>query len=249
MSPVRMPDSHTPAPACAHALAALLPATVHWQAAWIADGPLPPLAAAEEPAVARAVESRRREFAVGRACARAALAALGQAAVAIPADAQRAPLWPEGVVGTLSHDPQWCVAAVARRADCGGLGLDVEGLARFKPGMARLVATAAEHTRWLQPVVPGALASAEQEPPALKLARLFSAKEAMFKALHPTLRAWIGFDDAELLSLPDGGTGPFSARLLRAFGPLPAGQTVQGHSVVAAGRVLSVVVLSAGFFG
>ncbi|RIJ02750.1 4-phosphopantetheinyl transferase, partial [Clavibacter nebraskensis] len=62
-----------------------------------------PLHPAEAGAVARAVPSRRREFAATRACARTALAALagdatGAAAVAIPKGRGGDPVWPRGVV-------------------------------------------------------------------------------------------------------------------------------------------------------
>ncbi|MEV4420566.1 hypothetical protein AB0L40_11415 [Patulibacter sp. NPDC049589] len=54
-------------------------------------------------AVRHAVETRRREFVTGRACAHRALAALGVPVVPIMSGPNREPLWPEGVVGSITH--------------------------------------------------------------------------------------------------------------------------------------------------
>ena len=51
----------------------------------------------------RAVQTRRRDFTAGRVCARRALRDLGLPTTAVPAAADRAPVWPAGVVG--SHHP------------------------------------------------------------------------------------------------------------------------------------------------
>ena len=49
----------------------------------------------------KAIASRRREFAAGRACAREALAKLGLPPVPILRGEKREPLWPQGIVGSL----------------------------------------------------------------------------------------------------------------------------------------------------
>ena len=46
--------------------------------------------------------------------ARAALTALGHQACAIPVGERRAPDWPRGVVGTITHDKGAALAAVLR---------------------------------------------------------------------------------------------------------------------------------------
>jgi hypothetical protein len=61
------------------------------------DDPAAELFPQEFAAVARATESRRLEFATGRACTRVALARLGQPAVAVPRGPRGDPQWPEGV--------------------------------------------------------------------------------------------------------------------------------------------------------
>src|SRR5688500_10573337 len=68
------------------------------------DDALPdPLFPEEEKAVAGALERRRREFALGRMHARRALGSLGYPDVCIGVRHDRAPLWPAGIVGSITH--------------------------------------------------------------------------------------------------------------------------------------------------
>ena len=80
----------------------------------------------EAAAVQHAVEKRRREFAVGRMLARAALAAIGDPPSAIPTGNHREPVWPAGIVGSITHCAGYCAAAVARDAMVVALGIDAE---------------------------------------------------------------------------------------------------------------------------
>jgi len=87
------------------------------------EGPLYP---EEEVSIRNAVRKRRREFAAGRNCARRALAFLGVQDCALPMGNDREVLWPEGIVGSISHCDDLCAVAVARRDFAAGIGLDVE---------------------------------------------------------------------------------------------------------------------------
>ena len=79
----------------------------------------------ERALVAKAVKKRQREFGVGRACARRALAELGLAPQAILSGETREPLWPAGIVGSISHDRALGVAVVGRTERFLGFGVDV----------------------------------------------------------------------------------------------------------------------------
>ena len=76
--------------------------------------------------VAQAIPKRRREFARGRVSARQVLAELGVPSVSLLVGPKREPLWPEGIVGSITHDDRLCVVAVARAEKYAGLGVDVE---------------------------------------------------------------------------------------------------------------------------
>src|SRR5512134_460449 len=121
-------------------LGTLLPAGCEWEWGDPRD-PSPPLLAEEEPLVARAVDKRRREFAKGRACARAALARLGCVAGPLLTGSEREPLWPDGVVGSVTHTDSYCAVAVVRSAACAGLGIDAELAEPLDPPIADRIST------------------------------------------------------------------------------------------------------------
>jgi 4'-phosphopantetheinyl transferase EntD len=177
-----------------------------------------PLHPEEAPAVARAVAKRRGEYAAGRACARGALAALGVAPGPIPRDAERgAPVWPEGVVGSITHCDGYRAAAVARGSEILTLGIDAEPHGPLPEGVLEIVhSTAAERA---------ALAALTAESPGVHWDRLlFSAKETVYKAWYPFHRRMLGFNEAELLFTRDPDAddrGSYAARLL-VPGPLLA---------------------------
>ena len=80
----------------------------------------------EAACVRRSVEKRRLEFSAGRFCARMALSQLGVHDFSLLPDADRVPLWPPGVVGSISHCSGLAVAAVARSESVKSIGVDVE---------------------------------------------------------------------------------------------------------------------------
>ena len=157
----------------------------------IADpgAPLPPLYPEEEAAVVRAVDKRRREFAHGRAAARAALLRLGAASGPIPMAGNRAPAWPRGVVGSITHCDGLVAALVAWRRDVAGIGIDAEPAERSTRDIGRRVLTDAERRR---------LAGAPPPPGGDWTKLVFCAKEAVYKAAAPAAAAWIGFHDVEI---------------------------------------------------
>jgi 4'-phosphopantetheinyl transferase EntD len=163
----------------------------------------------EEPFVARAVERRRREFTAGRTCARRALAALGIEGFPILVGEDRAPVWPEGIVGSIAHCDGYCGAVAARRGAILGLGLDVERADPLDARTRELVCTASERARLGAGAGAGRLAKAH-----------FSAKESVYKCVGPILGRFLEFHEVEIDL--DAGAGLFTARL-RIPETLPGG--------------------------
>jgi enterobactin synthetase component D / holo-[acyl-carrier protein] synthase len=158
------------------------------------------LFAEEEKSLGQAVEKRRREFITGRACARLALDRLGLPATPIPNGARGEPLWPPGVIGSITHCTGYRACALARADGVTSIGIDAEPDAPLPDGVLEDVAFGSE----LQLVAIHA---------PLRVDRLlFSAKEAVFKAWFPLTRRWLGFEDAELSI--DLSRKTFCARLL-----------------------------------
>jgi 4'-phosphopantetheinyl transferase EntD len=147
--------------------------------------------------VERAVEKRRVEFSAGRTLARQALRQLGMAEVAIPVGEKREPVWPAGVVGSISHTRDFCGVAVARRSEVLGLGFDAERISDVRMKLRSHIVTDAELDALQQAV--GGIAERV-------LALAFSGKESFFKYQYPLSRQWVGLLDVELRAESDGFT-------------------------------------------
>lgn len=179
-------------PECA-VMSELFPDNVHLACMRVQDAAFD-IPEAEVPLIENAIEKRRREFSAGRCCARKALKALGCADVPIVHNQYGAPLWPQGIVGSITHSNTYAAAAAAKSSKIRGLGLDMETVSRISPAIARKILTAPEKKRLQQ------LDPAEQQR---LLALFFSAKEAVYKCLHPLIQCRIGFEDARIECAPD----------------------------------------------
>jgi 4'-phosphopantetheinyl transferase EntD len=174
-----------------------------------------------------AAEKRKSEFALGRAAARQALAELGfPEPPPVLRGAGREPLWPEGIVGSITHCGSCAIAVVAKREHVKAIGIDLEDVERVSPEeIARIVCNEPER-RW---VFGG-------ENGQLRLAMLFSAKESIYKALYPLGRCFFDFHAVELNWLPERGL--FRGRLRTALSPelsegypIEVGCQLEGHFV------------------
>src|SRR6202165_5059978 len=98
--------------------------------------PLSPATRSRLPQALRfATQKRQREFLAGRWCAEQALQRLGAGSTHVAMAADRAPIWPDGVVGSITHTGNFAAAAVAWAADIAGLGIDSEQI--IDPGGER----------------------------------------------------------------------------------------------------------------
>jgi enterobactin synthetase component D / holo-[acyl-carrier protein] synthase len=142
----------------------------------------------EERVVAAAVQERREEFATARECARRALAALGVAPQAIGSGTHGQPVWPTGIVGSITHCAGYRGCAVAHGSDVQAIGIDAEPHVALPEGLERAIAVADERSM---------IGQLGTSAPDVKWDRvLFSAKEATFKAWFPGGGRLLGFEDA-----------------------------------------------------
>jgi len=185
-----MPDMP---PECA-AIAELFPGYVRLACMRVQDA-APDVLEAERPFVKKAVEKRRCEFSAGRTCARQVLRELGCADAPIVQDQNGAPLWPPGIVGSITHSNTYAAAVAADSSQARGLGIDMETVSRVSPAIAGKILTEPEKVCLQNHPDP----FAQQR----LLALYFSAKEAIYKCLHPLLQSRIGFEDAFIECAPD----------------------------------------------
>ena len=190
----------------------------------------------EAVAVGNAVAKRRREFVTARACARAALARLGYPEQAVPAGPRGEPVWPAGVVGSITHCAGYRACAVAPASELLTIGVDAEPGEPLPAGLIGDIALPEERS-WVE--------RASAEEPAISWDRLlFSIKESVYKAWFPLARSWLGFEDASVAIDP---AGTFAAHLL-VPGPTLGGRKLDGFSgrwLAADGLLLSAIALPA----
>ena len=79
----------------------------------------------EEYCIQNACPQRQKEFRAGRTCARQLLGNLGQANTPVVMSSDHSPVWPVGIVGSISHVDTLCSVAVAHRANIRSLGIDM----------------------------------------------------------------------------------------------------------------------------
>lgn len=191
----------------------------------------------EEAALGRAVEKRRREFVTARACAREALARLGLPERAVGSGARGEPIWPAGIVGSITHCSGYRACALAAASELLTIGVDAEVAAPLPSGLIDDIALP-EERRWIE--------RADAERPGVSWDRLlFSIKESIYKAWFPLARSWLGFEDASVVIDPASGT--FTAHLL-VPGPTLQGLKLDGFSgrwLCADGLLFSAVALMA----
>ena len=142
----------------------------------------------------RAVDKRRADYLAGRAMASAAMALLDHPPAPVTTTPGRAPLWPDGLAGSISHARGRC-ACLLSRDTTRSYGVDTEAIASGRSLTAILTETltATERDR----IAHGPL------PAATNATLAFSAKEALFKALYPQVGRHFGFDAAELTKAPE----------------------------------------------
>ncbi|MDD0991585.1 4'-phosphopantetheinyl transferase superfamily protein [Pseudomonas sp. TNT2022 ID681] len=178
----------------------------------------------------RSVAKRQAEYLAGRVCARAALQRLDGRIYVPGTDDERAPVWPTGISGSITHGKGWAAAVVAHSSDCQGIGIDQESLLTDERAerLAREILTAAELQR-MDPAQVG-----------LTVTLTFSLKESLFKALFPLVRQRFYFEHAELLEWSADG----HARL-RLLTDLSAdwqhGRELEGQFVLNGDQLLSLV--------
>jgi len=155
--------------------------------------------------LASAAPKRCRDFLAGRYCARQALRQLAPelADQEIRIGPGREPIWPDGVVGSITHSGSFASAAAARKRDVRAIGIDSERL-RIMPSASAIEGEVLE-----QDEVALLLASGI---PRHSLALLgFSAKESLFKCLYPEARMLWEFRELELTAF-DARCRAFASR-------------------------------------
>lgn len=151
------------------------------------------LAAEERAFAAEMAPLRRRTWIAGRAALRQALQQVGLDAPPVLVDSRGAPALPDGVAGSISHKEELAVALVARGT--ARVGVDLERDIVRPVDITAKVLTDAERA---------ALAGLDDAERAREVLLRFSLKEAMYKALDPFVRRYVGFREVAVTPRASG---------------------------------------------
>jgi enterobactin synthetase component D len=153
-----------------------------------------------------ASQKRQAEFVAGRYCAASAMRRLGWTeAVDLRVGPDRAPLWPAGMVGSITHTAKFVSAAVASTRDLRSVGIDSETVinCRLMRDVCSTIMCGGERN----------LRSRESGLGHEVFTTLvFSAKESIFKCLFSAVNVIFDFTDVEIVHI-DLRTGNFRYRL------------------------------------
>lgn len=181
---------------------------------------------AEREYVDAANAKRCGEFAIGRYCARLALGHLGLPPKPILRDENGAPIWPEGILGSISHTRGLTVAIVVAEKLGKGVGVDAEYIrGRFPPDVFATIGTAREKD----------LISRHPEPTRDRLRyAIFSAKESVFKCLYGAFKERWPLEAIDIHV--DAGLNSFTTSPVEPR----AGLAIRGHIGLSADHVVTV---------
>ena len=134
--------------------------------------------------------SRQLSFVAGRLCAMEALRQLGISQFQVARGDSGEPLWPSGVIGTITHSVDFACAAVTMRAPgTSGLGIDSEKIIDDVAlrDIASVCLTDSERAQ-----LPNA------NDAELHATVAFSLKESFYKAIHPMVRRFVDYQELEV---------------------------------------------------
>jgi enterobactin synthetase component D len=152
---------------------------------------------------------RRRTWVGGRAALREAVARAGfDLHSAVLSDDRGAPMLPSGISGSITHKER-VAAALVVRGEGFRVGVDVEHDEAGPQDIASRVLADDEVTE---------LAAHDVTSRAREVLLRFSAKEAIYKALDPFVRRYVGFKEVSVATRDDGGAR-VSLRLRDGEGP------------------------------
>lgn len=142
-----------------------------------------------------AVRKRRAEFLAGRLCAARALEHLAASKV-VPTGKDRSPIWPAGLIGSITHCDETAMAIALRKDNprgVEGVGIDLERRTACRDASlgVRHFATGAER----DVLVHAGIACEDHAVIA------FSMKESFFKAAYPYVRRYFSFSAVSIVDV------------------------------------------------
>lgn len=141
---------------------------------------------------------RKVEFLAGRYCSMKSLEKHGftDKDFQLVAHENRAPIWPESYIGSISHSDGFAVSIVSNRKPLRGMGIDVESNIKETSldSVRNYICLKSEQDRF-------ANLYSKIVSESVYCTLIFSAKESIYKALNPIVRKFFGFQEAEIVEI------------------------------------------------
>ena len=190
------------------------------------------LLASEQQATRHFKQKKLLDFKRGRYCARMALSHIGRPHEAVSVGASREPVWPNGIIGSISHCDGTSAAAVSAGGDLLGIGIDIEALQVLDPVVLDQIC-GPEELQWMA-----------NHPSDEQLSSvLFCIKEAVYKCVWPNLRRFIDFREVSVTPNLDENTFVAKSVSNSLSHELIAG--VSGYWAINSGRIFASATRSA----
>lgn len=146
------------------------------------------LTAAERNCILGEPVKRINEYSTGRVLMRTLLAKFGVTGLSILPGRNGAPLFPEGIAGSVSHSDEYCFVTVTNCAAV-SVGIDVQRIVPVTVDFSEMILTDSERI---------AVGDEDYMERNVRTNMVFSAKESVFKSLSPKMQAITDFRDVEI---------------------------------------------------
>ncbi len=140
----------------------------------------------------RAVVKRKAEFLAGRYCANKSLSKLDIVDFSINTGDHGSPIWPSGIIGSISHCTNNAISVACRDGQFFGVGIDIESIisTETRNNIQHLILSEDE-----------VLLLNQSENKSLLFTIAFSVKESFFKAAYGTVRNYLNFDAVSIIAI------------------------------------------------
>ncbi|MPY23779.1 4'-phosphopantetheinyl transferase superfamily protein [Shewanella psychropiezotolerans] len=180
-----------------------------------------------------AVPKRCAEFLAGRLVARQALQQLTNEPHQVLSAYDRAPIWPSGIIGSITHTSTQAIAVTAYRRHHQIIGVDLENW--IETEVAREISSEIIDSRESELITHSKLEFNQG------LTLLFSAKESLYKALYPKVKYFFGFECAQVNTV-DIDTGQFFISLTCDLNnDYPKGWGIKGRFLQEKDTILTLI--------
>ena len=144
------------------------------------------LTAEEQATISNSADVRVREYTAGRTLAREMISQYLPWVGSIPTDADRCPVWPTGLSGSISHTRSHVGVAIASSSKILGVGIDLEPVGSVTDDLFDQLFTKGE------------LKTIHSSSDDSIATRIFCCKEAVYKAAFPSTRVFLNFQQLEI---------------------------------------------------